>query len=71
MALFLLPIFLQPILGYSAIKTGLTLTPLAGVVIFAAQLSGRLSDRIGSRWLVSAGPRPHWAARCVVLQSRP
>lgn len=53
--LFLLPIFLQSILGYSAIKTGLTLTPLAGVVIFAAPLSGWLSDRIGSRWLVSAG----------------
>jgi EmrB/QacA subfamily drug resistance transporter len=53
--LFLLPIFLQSILGYSAIKTGLTLTPLAAVVIFAAPLSGWLSDRIGSRWLVSGG----------------
>jgi EmrB/QacA subfamily drug resistance transporter len=52
---FLLPIFLQAILGYSAIKAGLLMTPLAAVVVFAAPLAGWLSDRIGSRWLISGG----------------
>ncbi len=52
---FLLPIFFQAILGYGAVKAGLLMTPLAGVVVFAAPLSGWLSDRIGSRWLISGG----------------
>ena len=52
---FLLPIFLQAVLGFGPIKAGLVLTPLAGVVIFAAPLSGWLSDRVGSRWLVFGG----------------
>lgn len=52
---FLLPIFFQAILGYSAIKAGLLMTPLAAVVVFAAPASGWLSDRIGSRWLISGG----------------
>jgi len=52
---FLLPIFFQAILGYSAIKAGLLMTPLAAVVVFAAPASGWLSDKIGSRWLISGG----------------
>lgn len=67
--LFLLPIFLQAVLGFGAIKTGLVLTPLAGVVIFASPLSGWLSDRIGSRWLVFGGMLV--AALGFVLMRRP
>ncbi len=52
---FLLPVFLQAILGYSAIKAGLVMTPLAAVVIVAAPASGTLSDRIGPKWLMFAG----------------
>ena len=52
---FLLPVFLQAILGYSAIKAGLVMTPLAVVVIVAAPLSGTLSDRVGPKWLIFAG----------------
>ena len=52
---FLLPVFLQAILGYSAIKAGLVMTPLAVVVIVAAPLSGSLSDRVGPKWLIFAG----------------
>ncbi len=52
---FLLPVFLQAILGYSAIKAGLVMTPLAAVVIVASPTSGTLSDRIGPRWLMFAG----------------
>jgi EmrB/QacA subfamily drug resistance transporter len=52
---FLLPVFMQAVLGYSAIKTGLVMTPLAAVVIIASPTSGTLSDRIGPRWLMFSG----------------
>ncbi len=52
---FLLPVFLQAILGYSAIKAGLVMTPLAAVVMVAAPTSGTLSDRIGPKWLMASG----------------
>lgn len=52
---FLLPVFLQTILGYSAIKAGLVMTPLAAIVIVASPTSGTLSDRIGPKWLMFAG----------------
>ncbi len=52
---FLLPVFLQAVLGYSAIKTGLVMTPLAAVVIIASPTSGTLSDRIGPKWLMFSG----------------
>ncbi|MDI6843106.1 MAG: MFS transporter [Anaerosomatales bacterium] len=52
---FLLPIYLQAQAGYTAIQTGLALTPLSAAILVAAPAAGRLSDRIGSRWLVFAG----------------
>jgi len=52
---FLLPVYLQAQMGYTAIQTGLTLTPLSAAVLVAAPLAGRVSDRIGSRWLIFAG----------------
>jgi len=52
---FLLPVFLQAILGYSAIKAGLVMTPLAAIVIVASPTSGMLSDRIGPKWLMFTG----------------
>lgn len=53
--IFLLPVYMQAQLGYSATVTGLALTPMSIAIMFAAPLSGRLSDRFGSRWLVFAG----------------
>jgi EmrB/QacA subfamily drug resistance transporter len=52
---FLLPVFLQAILGYSAIKAGLVMTPLAAVVIVSSPSAGTLSDRIGPKWLMFSG----------------
>ena len=52
---FLLPVFLQSVLGYSAIKAGLVITPLAAIVIVSSPTSGMLSDRLGSKWLMFAG----------------
>ena len=54
-AFFTIPIFLQSVLGYSAVKAGLVMAPMSVVIIFAAPLAGALSDRLGSRWIVAAG----------------
>ena len=48
-------LFLQNILGYSAIKTGAMFLPMTVLIILIAPLAGRLSDRVGSRWLIGTG----------------
>ncbi len=52
---FLLPLFLQSILGFSAIKTGTVLLPMAIMLMISAPLAGRLSDRLGGKWLIFGG----------------
>ena len=54
-AFFTIPIFLQSVLGFSAIKAGLVMAPMSVVIIFAAPIAGVLSDRLGSKWIVAAG----------------
>jgi DHA2 family multidrug resistance protein len=54
-SIFLLPIFLQNMLGYPALLAGLTLLPAGLVMGIVAPLSGRLSDRIGAKPLVTLG----------------
>ena len=54
-AFFTIPIFLQSVLGYSAIKAGLVMAPMSVIIIFAAPAAGVLSDRLGSKWIVAAG----------------
>ena len=53
--IFLLVLFLQIGLGFSAFKAGLTLLPLPLVIIVVAPFAGRLTDRIGGRWILFAG----------------
>ena len=48
-------LFLQNVLGYSAIKTGATFLPMTVLIILVAPMAGRISDRIGPRWLMGAG----------------
>jgi EmrB/QacA subfamily drug resistance transporter len=54
-AFFTIPIFLQSVLGFSAIKAGLVMAPMSVVILFAAPVAGILSDRVGSKWIVAAG----------------
>jgi MFS family permease len=51
----LLVLFLQIVLGFSAIKAGLTILPLPILIMFVAPVAGRLTDRIGGRWILFAG----------------
>ncbi|MGA9175459.1 MAG: DHA2 family efflux MFS transporter permease subunit [Thermoactinomyces sp.] len=53
--LFLFPIFLENIMGLSAVQTGLLLLPQALVTGMMMPIAGTLYDRIGARWLAVAG----------------
>jgi len=54
-ALVLVPFFLQNVRGLSPKNVGLYLTLLPITMFVAAPLAGRISDRIGYRWLTSGG----------------
>jgi EmrB/QacA subfamily drug resistance transporter len=48
-------LFLQRVLHYGAIKTGATFLPMTLLIMFVAPAAGRISDRVGPRWLMGAG----------------
>ncbi len=48
-------LFFQGILGYSPVQTGALFLPMTMLIILVAPQAGRLSDRIGSRWLIGTG----------------
>jgi EmrB/QacA subfamily drug resistance transporter len=48
-------LFLQNILGYSAIQAGAAFLPMTLLIMVAAPAAGKVSDRIGPRWLMGAG----------------
>jgi MFS family permease len=52
---FLRSLYLQLILGYSALKAGVLLIPMEIVLLVLSPITGRLADRYGSRLLSSAG----------------
>jgi EmrB/QacA subfamily drug resistance transporter len=53
--LFVVPLFLQGVLGYSAFDTGLVLLGLAAGAFVAGPSAGILASRIGPKWVVTAG----------------
>ena len=53
--LFLLPVFMQEMLGYSAIDTGLALLPRAAIMFVANPIVGKLYNKVSVRWLVGNG----------------
>jgi EmrB/QacA subfamily drug resistance transporter len=54
--IFLLPVFLQEVSGYSPVQAGLALLPVTSLMILLSPRFGALADRIGSRALLSLGP---------------
>jgi EmrB/QacA subfamily drug resistance transporter len=52
---FFLALYMQNILGYSPLEAGVRFLPTTLVIIVAGPIAGRLSDRIGSRWLMTVG----------------
>jgi EmrB/QacA subfamily drug resistance transporter len=56
MGIFLpLTIYLQSVLGFSALKAGVALAPASVVSMFVAPLTGRLTDRIGGKYILITG----------------
>lgn len=52
---FPMTLFLQGALGFSPIRAGLTMTPMSLMIMVAAPFAGRLTDRIGARWILVTG----------------
>jgi EmrB/QacA subfamily drug resistance transporter len=48
-------IYMQSALGYSALKAGLALAPSSVISMFVAPVAGRLTDRIGGKYILLTG----------------
>jgi EmrB/QacA subfamily drug resistance transporter len=55
-ALFLLPIHLQRVLGFSALESGLALMPMTVLLLLLSSSAGRLATRTGPRLPMTLGP---------------
>jgi MFS family permease len=52
---FFLALYMQNILGYSPLETGVRFLPSTLLVMVAGPVAGRLTDTIGPRWLMTGG----------------
>jgi len=52
---FPMTLFLRQVLGFSPIRAGLTMTSMSAMILIAAPLAGRLTDKIGARWILVTG----------------
>jgi MFS family permease len=56
LGLFLpLTIFLQSVLGLTALQAGLTTAPMSVISMFVAPVAGRFADRVGGKWILFLG----------------
>jgi len=49
------PIYMQTLLGWSPTQAGAALLPWTVMIVIFAPIAGKLSDRVGSRWLMAGG----------------
>ena len=66
---FFLTLFIQTVLGYSAIRAGIAYLPFAVGVVIASGLASQLVPRIGPRPLIVAGCRHGRGRHVLVLQA--
>jgi EmrB/QacA subfamily drug resistance transporter len=52
---FFLALYMQDILRYSPLEAGVRFLPATVMIVIVAPVAGRLADRLGSRWLITAG----------------
>ena len=52
---FYISLYVQNILGYSPTRAGAIFLPMTILIILIAPIAGKLSDRIGGRWLMGGG----------------
>ena len=48
-------IYLQSVLGFSALRAGLTMAPASLLSMFVAPVAGRLTDKIGGKYILMLG----------------
>jgi EmrB/QacA subfamily drug resistance transporter len=68
-ALFLLPIELQVVSGYSPLESGLALLPVTIIMLVFSARSGRLATRLGPRLQMSLGPIVVGAGLALLIRS--
>jgi MFS family permease len=49
------PLYMQTFRGWSPIQAGAALLPWTVMIVIFAPIAGKLSDRVGSRWLIAGG----------------
>ena len=52
---FFVSLYMQNILGYSPVRTGIVFLPMTALVVVSAPLAGKLTDLIGPRWPITVG----------------
>ncbi len=52
---FYVSLYMQNVLGFSAVKAGASFLPMTVLIILCAPIAGRIADRAGSRWLMTGG----------------
>jgi EmrB/QacA subfamily drug resistance transporter len=52
---FYVSLYVQNVLGYSPTQAGAIFLPMTILIVLLAPIAGRLSDQIGSRWLMGTG----------------
>lgn len=67
-------IYMQSVLGWSAIKSGLTTIPITAGIALVSPFAGRLTDRLGGRYILMGGAALFatgvaWAASVVSLSA--
>ncbi|MSO95943.1 MAG: DHA2 family efflux MFS transporter permease subunit [Thermoleophilia bacterium] len=68
---FFISLFMQDVLGYSAVHAGAAFLPMTVLLIFVAPAAGKASDRLGSRWLMVGGMALFTCALLVFAQLQP
>ncbi len=66
-----LTIYLQSVLGFSALKAGLTMAPASLVSMFVAPVAGRMTDKIGGKFILMSGLILFGAGGGAVCRVRP
>jgi EmrB/QacA subfamily drug resistance transporter len=52
---FFMSLYVQQVLEYSPVQAGAAFLPMTMLIVVVAPIAGKLSDRVGSRWLMTAG----------------
>jgi EmrB/QacA subfamily drug resistance transporter len=52
---FFVSLYMQRVLGFSAVATGAAFLPMTILIMFIAPIAGKATDRVGARWLMTSG----------------